>query len=202
MKNLVHDHIKMVKELIACGATPEAANALAAALVVRNSDASSLPSGISRLQDIKSSEGAVTYAHRGEVLRVHQLKVRPNSSGQDQVYLRISCRRGLSDVGVNFKSDQAFRVLALITLKFVEFSNDAHGGFDEHAVFEEQNRIAKEFSRLSKSVSPPAQYPVELNRNIRAKAEADLGLSVFLVPTLENIESKSGPEGLFLIANL
>ena len=181
---VLDEYRRIFKGLLAKGATDQEAHALAAQLAVKNAELATNVEvkGLARLRELKSAPDSKTYAYRGEVLRVSEVRVAKDSKGNDQLKLRICCRVDNTDQPLALKADQAFRVLSLLILKFQDTERDIQGGFDMISIAAKEDELEAKFreSNFKLSMSSSSTVTSELNRAIRDKARSSLKLDRFL----------------------
>ena len=190
MKQLLDRYRGIASELVSIGASSSEAQALAAALSVRDSD-SGAEDGFSQLQNIKSR--GETYIYRGTTIDVGDLVVNRTAKGGEQLTITLSCRRGNEFAKARFKGDQAFRIIAILALKFVEFEKDAQEGFNIDEIIAQEGIIVARLTSRGHKITAPGSATVELNRSIRKKAMEGLGLGDFLYTRGRDYRIELGP---------
>ncbi len=190
MKQLLDRYRGIASELVSIGASSSEAQALAAALSVRDSD-SGAEDGFSQLQNIKSR--GETYIYRGTTIGVEKLVVNRTAKGGEQLTIALSCRRGNEFAKARFKGDQAFRIVAILALKFVQFAKDAREGFNIDEIMAQEEIIVARLASRGHKITAPGSATVELTRSIRRKAMEDLGLGDFLNTRGRDYRIELGP---------
>ncbi len=175
-KDVVRQFYEVVKDLCASGASMDDARLIAAQLVGRA--AKSLPVD---LLTLKSQDYVVAYRFRGTRVDVQKLWVAaPTRSSGEQLKVQIQARVQHRIEPLELKSDQAFRLVALMAMKFRDYERDVGNGFSAGEIEDYEGDMAGRLQAMGYKISRPSITTVELMRTLKNKFADVLHLENFI----------------------